>query len=112
LPQRVPSPTASPVTPRDRIPAIDVLRGIALFGVLAINLTTEFRVSIFQRFLPTAPHASWADRAIDSTLMIGIDSKAFALFSFLFGVGLAISTSICRAAHAAAPCSCGGWLLC
>jgi uncharacterized protein len=80
----------APVAPQDRILAIDVLRGIALFGVLAINLATEFRVSIFQRFLPTPPSASWIDRIIESILMIGIDSKAFALFSFLFGVGLAI----------------------
>jgi uncharacterized protein len=70
--------------------AIDVLRGIALLGVLAINITTEFRVSIFQRFLPAQPYASWIDRAIDAILMIGVDSKALALFSLLFGVGLAI----------------------
>jgi uncharacterized protein len=79
-----------PVAPHDRIAAIDVLRGIALFGVLAINVTTEFRVSIFERFLPAPPPASWLDRTIDAILMVGIDSKVFALFSFLFGVGLAI----------------------
>ena len=82
--------TASPVAPRDRILALDVLRGIALLGVLAMNVTTEFRVSIFQRFLPGQPHASWVDRTIDAVLMIGVDLKALALFSFLFGVGLAI----------------------
>jgi uncharacterized protein len=80
---------AGPVAPQDRILAIDTLRGIALFGVVAINVVTEFRVSIFERFLP-GPPASWLDRAIDTILMIGVDSKAFALFSFLFGVGLGI----------------------
>jgi uncharacterized protein len=52
----VPAPThderSGPVNPSDRINSIDALRGIALLGVLAINLVTEFRVSIFQPFLP------------------------------------------------------------
>ena len=33
--------------PRERIESIDAIRGIALFGVLMVNLLTEFRVSIF-----------------------------------------------------------------
>jgi len=45
---------AAPVNPGERIDAIDVLRGIALFGVLAINVVNEFRVSIFEEFLPAA----------------------------------------------------------
>ena len=31
------------IAPRDRIDAIDSLRGLALFGVLAVNLLTEYR---------------------------------------------------------------------
>ena len=31
---------------------LDILRGLALFGVLLVNLIGEFRVSIFQQFLP------------------------------------------------------------
>ncbi len=79
-----------PVSPGDRIDGIDALRGIALSGVLAINLVMEFRVSIFQQFLavgrPTAP----LDRAVETFLMLAVDMKAFALFSLLFGTGLAI----------------------
>jgi len=66
---------------------LDVLRGLALFGVMMTNLVTEFRVSIFEQFLPergaTALDA-WASRA----LVVGVESKGFAVFSFLFGVGL------------------------
>ena len=40
-----------PIDPSERIDAIDVLRGIALFGVMAINIMMEFRVSIFEQFL-------------------------------------------------------------
>ena len=86
---------AGPITPSDRIAAVDIVRGIALFGVMAINVATVFRVSIFERFLPARylpirPDDTWLDRALDSILMIGIDLKALALFSLLFGVGLAI----------------------
>ena len=79
-----------PVAPSDRIVAIDSVRGIALFGVMAINVVTEFRVSIFEQFLPAQTNGAWSDRALHSILMVGINLKAFALFSLLFGVGLAI----------------------
>jgi uncharacterized protein len=61
-----------------------------LFGVLAINIVFEFRVSIFDQFLPPADGASAIDRALEGVLAGAIELKALALFSFLFGVGLAI----------------------
>jgi uncharacterized protein len=75
---------------RDRVAAIDVVRGIALFGVLVVNLTTEFRVSLFQQFLDTAPAAGAFDAAVERFVSLAFESKAFALFSLLFGIGLAI----------------------
>ena len=82
-------PSAAPTAPSSRLGSIDALRGIALFGVLAINLETEFRVSIFQQFLLRAPDQGLGG-LVDRELDIFIDMKAFALFSLLFGVGLAI----------------------
>jgi uncharacterized protein len=79
-----------PIGPTERIDAIDVLRGIALLGVLAMNVVTEFRVSIFERFLPQKPPASPIDSAVETILMLAVDLKALALFSLLFGAGLAI----------------------
>src|SRR6185437_10642050 len=55
-----------------------------------MNLVMEFRVSIFERFLPAGRPASPLDRAVETVLMLAVDLKAFALFSLLFGVGLAI----------------------
>jgi len=80
---------AQPVPPKTRLASVDCLRGLALFGVLAINLETEFRVSIFAQFLPHAPQHGW-NGLIDSALRLLAAGKAFALFSFLFGAGLAI----------------------
>lgn len=82
--------SASPVRPSLRIDAIDALRGVALFGVLAVNLVTEFRVSIFAQFMPEAQTTSAVDRGVDLLVSLGLESKAFCLFSLLFGVGLAI----------------------
>lgn len=79
-----------PVDPSERIDAIDVLRGIALLGVMAINVVNEFRVSIFEQFLGTRHFESQVDGVIDSVLTQAVELKAFALFSLLFGVGLAI----------------------
>src|SRR5689334_4800918 len=74
----------------ERLIALDILRGIALFGVMAINLVFEFRVSIFEQFVLPPAFASSLDGAIARFLDEAISLKAFALFSLLFGVGLAI----------------------
>jgi uncharacterized protein len=81
-----------PISSMERIDAIDVLRGVALLGVLAINVVTIFRVSIFQQFLFPKPPSSFSpiDSAIETILTLAVELKAFALFSLLFGTGLAI----------------------
>jgi len=42
-----------PTTPSERLAVLDILRGIALFGVMAINVVVAFRISLFQRYQPT-----------------------------------------------------------
>jgi len=83
-------PPPRPTGPAERIDAIDVLRGIALLGVVAMNVVTEFRVSIFERFLFPKPRLSPIDGILETILMLFVDLKALALFSLLFGAGLAI----------------------
>ena len=81
-----------PISPAERINAIDVLRGLALLGVVAINVVTIFRVSIFEQFLFPTPALSFSsiDSAIETILTLAVELKALALFSLLFGTGLAI----------------------
>jgi uncharacterized protein len=79
-----------PVRAKERIQAIDVLRGLALFGVLMVNLVTVFRVSIFQQFLPQAADVPVLDHLANGFVSTFLESKMISLFSLLFGVGLAI----------------------
>ncbi len=81
---------AAPIQQGERVEQMDILRGIALLGVLTINLLGEFRVSIFQQFVSAPPAADALDRWINTSTHIFIELKAFALFSLLFGIGLAI----------------------
>lgn len=74
-----------------------MVRGIALFGVLVVNLITEFRVSIFQQFSGTTAAQTSADRIVERIVSLGFEEKAFCLFALLFGVGLAIQYDrLCR----------------
>jgi uncharacterized protein len=84
------APSPDPIAPTERIDGIDVLRGLALSGVLTINIVFEFRVSIFEQFLPPAGTEAAVDRTLKLFLAAAVELKAFALFSLLFGVGLAI----------------------
>src|SRR5436309_8500933 len=93
------SALAAPVAPHERVESIDVLRGLALFGVLQINLVTEFRVSIFAQFETRHTHAGLLNHAVDDFFTIALFSKAFALFSFLFGVGLGVQFERAGRAH-------------
>lgn len=88
VPGARPEPAA--VETRQRFDSIDILRGIALFGVLTVNLVTEFRVSIFSQFLHGFAEPKLIDRIVSNVIFYGLELKAFALFSFLFGVGMAI----------------------
>jgi uncharacterized protein len=79
------------VPPTSRIYAIDAARGAALFGVLAVNVVTAFRISIFQQFLPSRQFkVDGLDGVVERFVHFALDMKSFSLFSILFGLGLAM----------------------
>lgn len=86
----------APTMGSERTPVIDVLRGVALFGVLLVNVVTEFRVSLFQAFVRPAPSVTVTDWMLGRALSLAVEFKAFILFSLLFGVGLAIQEERAR----------------
>jgi uncharacterized protein len=95
--------TLRPVDPSQRIVALDALRGLALYGVLLVNLVDEFRVSLFEflRVFHTDP--GWWNRATDDLIALFVEQKAMVVFSLLFGVGLGIQTERLRARRVSVP---------
>jgi uncharacterized protein len=86
-------PGVNALDPDARLASVDILRGLALFGVLAVNLVTEFRVSIFEQFLPLER----AHDGVETFIRYVLEMKAFALFSLLFGFGLGLQYERLRA---------------
>jgi len=72
----------APVQASERIEALDILRGFALFGILVVNIT-----HYLDWFTPYASRADEAAEWLVGTFAVG---KFYPLFSFLFGVGFAI----------------------
>jgi uncharacterized protein len=90
-----------PVRETERYQFLDVLRGIALFGVLLINLLGMFRASLFQHILEFHTHPGGLNHLVDLLAAAFVEFKAFTLFSFLFGAGVAIQAE--RSAKRGAP---------
>ena len=72
-----------PVAPRERILALDVLRGFAMFGVLLAYCMWS---------LGNLPEANWSkfDHALSEVLSFLIDGKFYTILAFLFGLGFSI----------------------
>lgn len=85
----MPGPVA-PVAPDERQPLIDALRGIALAGVLLVNLgylsLYEFMTEAARAALPSAA----LDLAASTAMHWLVNVKAITVFSLLFGIGFAI----------------------
>ena len=82
-----------PVAARDRILALDVLRGFAMCGVL---------VAYCMWSLGTAPDEQWSplDRALGRFVGFAVDGKFYTILAFLFGLGFSLQLE--RAADSAA----------
>jgi len=80
----------NPLPGEERVVAIDTLRGVALAGVLIVNLLMGFRVPLSAHILHADAPSGSGGALILSVVAGVIEFKAFTLFSFLFGVGVAI----------------------
>ena len=79
----------APLAERDRIAALDVLRGCALLGIFIMNMP-GFSHSIFA--LPTPP-ATALDAAVATLRDLLFAGKFNLLFGFVFGIGFATQTA-------------------
>lgn len=80
------APAIGPVSGAERIEAIDILRGIAILGILVVNM------GLFS--LPEVPMRELWPNALDGTVdrltLFLAQEKFKTLFSFLFGLGLVV----------------------
>jgi uncharacterized protein len=76
------TPAVGPLSPAERLPFLDAVRGLAILGVL---------LSFTLWNLGSPPPETWTatDRAIDLAAELLVDTKFISLFAFLFGAGTA-----------------------
>ena len=87
----------APVTARERIEAMDVLRGFALLGILLMNIEA-FVGPLFGAITGLDPALTGADRWADALIYILVQGKFYTLFSLLFGMGFAVMMARAQAA--------------
>ena len=87
-PQTIASPPLiGPVLGQERIEVMDILRGLAIFGILIVNLGG------FSLPEDMPAHQLWpnlVDRTVEKLILFFAQGKFVTLFSFLFGLGLAV----------------------
>jgi len=84
----------SPTTAADRLVLLDALRGFAILGILLVNFYTlawPFEAA----FVNPLADAPLHDRLVLALIDFGFRAKFYTLFSFLFGLGLAMQLERC-----------------
>jgi len=79
----------TPVAPEERVVLIDALRGVALLGILIMNMPA-FDMPWEEAVLEPRLFPSTLDRAVAFGMDMFVSGKANSMFSFLFGLGLTI----------------------
>jgi uncharacterized protein len=87
-----------PVAASDRIDVIDILRGVALLGILLMNMEA-LSGPLDLAFTGIDPHWQGLDYWADALVYVLVQGKFFTLFSLLFGAGFAIMAQRAEAAR-------------
>jgi len=86
---QAPTPTLRPTSLDERIPTIDVIRGVALLGILMMNIPGFALPEGFEfAQLLANPTFSNPNYALDFWILVLFEGKMRALFSMLFGAGV------------------------
>jgi uncharacterized protein len=89
------SATGNRLTPLDadeRLHALDILRGLALLGMILVHFHQKMRLA-----------ATGLEDLISWGVWVLIEQKAWGIFAFLFGVGFAVLLRRLEARHATIP---------
>jgi uncharacterized protein len=86
---------------RERIQALDVLRGVAVAGILLANVMVFFGLIFMPPDRVAALPTAAADRVASFLERVFVDGKFYSIFSLLFGIGFGVQLS--RGGEAALP---------
>ena len=92
---------AAPLPVRERIQALDVLRGVAVAGILLANVMVFFGLIFMPSDRVAALPTAAADRVASFLERVFVDGKFYSIFSLLFGIGFGVQLS--RGGEAALP---------
>lgn len=85
------SPTLStPVSPSERFEILDVLRGLAILGILLLNISAFSGVEFMSPAQKAGVWGAEYERSARVLVNWFVHGKFYSLFSFLFGVGFAV----------------------
>lgn len=93
-----------PVGAHERVEVMDVLRGVALLGILLMNIEA-FVGPLMESVTGVNPRFTGADRWTDAAIYVLVQGKFITMFSLLFGMGFAVMLERANATGAS-----GTWL--
>jgi len=91
----------APLPVRERIQALDVLRGVAVAGILFANVLAFFGLSFMPPDRVAALPTAAADHVAEILEHVFVEGKFYSLFSLLFGIGFGVQ--LARGGDAALP---------
>ncbi|MDQ6769882.1 MAG: hypothetical protein M3Z54_07845 [Gemmatimonadota bacterium] len=101
LPDGISAGDVSPLPVRERIQALDVLRGVAVAGILVANVLIFFGLFAMPPDRAAALPTVAADRVASFLERVFVDGKFYSLYSLLFGIGFGVQ--LARGGAAALP---------
>lgn len=84
-----------PVATSERIHILDILRGFAILGILAVNIGGMASPMFYPGYTP--PAAPWYDTLAETLMLFFAEGKFYTIFSFLFGLGFAVQLARAQA---------------
>lgn len=88
MPPETPTPPAAPVTAAARITSLDLIRGVAVLGILLMNAVSFKYGSVPYWNISAGGMNNGLDWAVGIFGEIFVDQKFMGLFSLLFGAGI------------------------
>lgn len=77
-----------PVAQAERIHILDVLRGFAIFGILAVNIYGMSSPNFLPGYIES--EMPWYDELAKTLMLFFAEGKFYVIFSFLFGLGFSV----------------------